>query len=209
MRTPREDCDAEKLTVLSQHRQMGRRAVCKLHGAKEDMRMPDLIMCSRCGQNLSSEYYPAKHLQHLWGEGLLQSDATCYRCEPRELAKLKGKVLQCTLCGEEKESTAFTLTMQKRAAASVKGLRCKDCQMPACSSCGTRPEAALPATSAPKSVEEKKRYKCLQCAFPRCKVCGTEMTRQQRHTFQKRDAASQKEWTCSDCIDKAHNRPHR
>ena len=171
--------------------------------------MPDLIMCSRCGQNLSSEWYPAKHLQHLLEQGLLQSDATCYRCEPRELAKVQKKMLKCALCGEEQESTAFTLTMQKKAASSRKGVRCKDCQMPACSSCGTRPEAPLPTPSALTSLEGKKGYKCMQCAFPPCKVCGTEMTRQQRRTFQKRDAASQNEWTCSDCIDKAHNRPHR
>jgi len=171
--------------------------------------MPDLIMCSRCGRNLSSQWYPAKHLQHLLEQGLLQSDATCYRCEPRELARVQNKMLKCALCGEEQESTAFTVTMQKNAVASRQGVRCKDSQMPACSSCGTRPEAPLPSPSAPKSVEEKKRYKCFQCAFPCCKCCGQEMTKQQLHTFQKRDAASQNEWTCSDCIDKAHNRPHR
>ncbi len=152
-------------------------------------------VCSSCGTRPEATLPTTSALTSLEGK----KGYKCFQC----------KVLKCTLCGEEQESTAFTVTMQKRAAASKKGVRCKDCQMPACSACGTRPEAPLPPRSALTSLEGKKGYKCFQCAFPPCKVCGTEMTRQQRRTFQKRDAASQNEWTCSDCIDKAHNRPHR
>ena len=200
---------AGKLASLSRNCHLRGYAVCNLHDDTVDLRVPELIMCSKCGQNLSSECYPAKHVQRLLEQGLLQSDAACYECERRELTKLEGKILQCALCGVEQDRRAFTLTMQKRAATSRGGLRCKDCQMPACSLCGLRSQAPLPPRSAPKSLKEKDNYMCFQCAFPRCKDCRKEMTKQQRWCFKKGEAGNAQEWTCTDCIDIAHNRRYR
>ena len=83
-----------------------------------------------------------------WQESSTLYLAKCGNCDSD--MKNNAKAMKCNLCGATKPSHAFSPARQR--ARDYSTWRCKDCDFPACSSCGAIPPS--PSRS----------HKCVLCA---------------------------------------------
>ena len=136
-----------------------------------------LYKCSDCNSELPAYKFDTTKLKQ-WEESSTLYLAQCGSCDSD--MKTNAKEMKCNLCGATKPSHAFSPARQR--ARNYATRRCKDCDFPACSSCGAIP-----------TQPKQKPYMCPVCQFPPCS-CGA--VRPQSSKYQ---ISVMPTWQCAAC----------
>ena len=136
-----------------------------------------LYKCSVCNSALlASKFDTAKLMQ--WEESSTLYLAQCGSCDSD--MKTNAQTMTCNLCFETKPADAFSPARQRHRDSKTR--RCKDCDFPPCSSCGTIP-----------TLPKQTPYMCPVCLFPPC-ACGAP-----RPPWTQNRVTAKPTWQCEAC----------
>ena len=136
-----------------------------------------LYKCSGCNSDLHPHKFDTTELM-AWERTAMLHEAKCGNCDADRHKRTKART--CNLCGVNKPWHAFSPPKQTRKAS--RRWRCKDCDCPACSSCGAIP-----------MEPHWKPYMCSVCAFPPCS-CGFPRPQSRKYRVSLKPT-----WQCGDC----------
>ena len=161
---PCQAFDAERFNMLRKNKVITKQAKCNACWAKLPDRRSNaqkqtwkqiLYKCSDCNSELLANKFDTTKLKQ-WEDSATLYLAQCGNCD-RDMKNI-AQAMKCNLCGATKPSHAFSPARQRARDYSTR--RCRDCDFPACSSCGTIP-----------TQPKQKPYMCPVCLFPPCS-CG-------------------------------------
>ena len=136
-----------------------------------------LYKCSGCSSDLHPHKFDTTELM-AWERTAMLHEAKCGNCDAGRHKRTKART--CNLCGVNKPWHAFGPAKQTTKAS--RRWRCKDCDCPACSSCGAIP-----------MEPHWKPYMCSVCAFPPCS-CGFPRPQSRKYRVSLKPT-----WQCGDC----------
>ena len=126
-----------------------------VRNAQKETWKQSLYKCIHCNSELLAHKFDTAKLRE-WQETSTLYLAKCGNCDTD--MKNNAKEMKCNLCGVTKPASSFSPARQR--ARNYSTWRCKDCDFPACSSCGAIP-----------TQPKQKPYMCPVCQFPPCS-CG-------------------------------------
>ena len=150
----------------------GRRSNAPKHKWKQS-----LYKCTVCKSALPASKFDTRKLQE-WEESCILYLAECGNCDSDMTSN--AQTMTCNLCFETKPADAFSLT--RRRARDHGTRRCKECNFPPCSSCGTIP-----------TMSKQTPYMCPLCLFPPC-ACGAT-----RPPYTQNRVTTKPMWQCEAC----------
>ena len=136
-----------------------------------------LYKCSVCNSALPASKFDTAKLKQ-WEESCTLYFAQCGSCVSD--MKTNAQTMTCNLCFQMKPADAFSATRQRTRDSKTR--RCKDCDFPPCSSCGTIP-------TRPKQTP----YMCPVCLFLPC-ACGAP-----RPPWTQNRVTVKPTWQCGAC----------
>ena len=136
-----------------------------------------LYKCSGCNSELHPHKFDTTELR-AWERTSMLHEAKCGNCDADRHKRTKART--CNLCGVNKPWHAFSPPKQTRKAS--RRWRCKDCDCPACSSCGAIP-----------MEPQRKPYICSVCEFQLCS-CGFPRPQSRKYRVSFKPT-----WQCGDC----------
>ena len=179
-------CDPGCMEMWRRNRDLSKKAKCNACFAK----MPDrrsnapkhtwkqsLYKCSVCNSALPACKFDTGKLKQ-WEDTLTLYLAQCGTCDTD--MKTNAQTMTCNLCFETKPAHAFSPTRQRARDYTTR--RCKDCDFPPCSSCGTIP-----------TLPKQTPYMCPACLWPPC-ACGAL-----RLQYTQNRVTEKLTWQCGAC----------
>ena len=140
-----------------------------------------LYKCSGCNSELHPHKFDTTELT-AWERTSMLHEAKCGNCDSDRQKRTKART--CKSCGLKKDWHAFSPGQETRIVSHR--WRCKDCDCPACSSCGAIPMEPQPL---PYRLEPM----CSECAFPPCS-CGFPRPRRSEYRVSLKPT-----WRCAVC----------
>ena len=140
---PSSAFDAERVSMWRKNRDITKQAKCNVcyaklpdrrSNAQKERWKQSLYKCSDCNSELRAHKFDTTKLKQ-WDESSTLYLVRCGSCDSD--MKTNAQTMTCNLCGVTKPSHAFSPARQRARDYSTR--RCKDCDFPACSSCGTIP----------------------------------------------------------------------
>ena len=183
---PRSAFDADRLSVWKRNRNVTRCAKCKkcfvkMPGRRSPARKQTwkqaLYKCSVCKSALLPSKFHTEQLKQ-WEDTSTLYLARCGSCGTE--MNTTAQTLSCNLCFATKPADAFSPA--RRRHRDSKTHRCKDCDFPQCSSCGSIP-----------TMPKQTPYMCPVCLFPPC-ACGWP-----RPPWTQNRVTKKPTWQCKDC----------
>ena len=177
--------DTHSLSTWTRNRDISKRAKCMACVAKEPTRRSTpkqtwkqiAYTCSICETAFPASKFDTRKLKQ-WEESAMLYLARCGSCDSD--SERNAQAMKCNLCGLTKPGHAFSATRQRSRDYSTR--RCKECDFPKCSSCGTIP-----------TLPKQKPYTCLLCQFPPC-GCGAR-----RPPYSQNRVSVNPTWQCPEC----------
>ena len=151
----------------------------RVRNAQKETWKQSLYKCNDCNSELLAHKFDTTKLRQ-WEDSSTLYLAKCGNCDSD--MKNNAKAMKCNLCGATKPSHAFSSARQR--ARDYSTWRCKDCDFPACSSCGAIP-----------TQPKQKPYMCPVCQFPPCS-CGALRPQSRRYHISVKQT-----WQCEACTE--------
>ena len=136
-----------------------------------------LYKCNVCNSALPASKFDTAKLKE-WEQSATLYLAQCGNCETD--MKMNRQIMTCNLCVDTKPADAFSPARQRHRDSKTR--RCKDCDFPACSSCGIIP-----------TLPKQTPYMCPACLFPPC-ACGAP-----RPPWTQNRVTAKPTWQCEAC----------
>ena len=149
--------------------------------AQTELWNQSLYKCSGCNSELHPHKFDTTELT-AWERTSMLHEAKCGNCDSDKQKRTKART--CKSCGVNKPWHAFSPGQETRVVSHR--WRCKDCDCPACSSCGAIPMEPQPL---PYRLEPM----CSECAFPPCS-CGFPRPRRSEYRVSLKPT-----WQCAVC----------